>query len=153
MLPLKGEADDPPRGRILVAWSDAEAAIRLQCLLRELGYAVVGPAGSREEVEALVARPAAARRPLDCALVHLGLPGASEIADRLAGQLIPLVWLAPGAETVLPLGHAHAPVVDRPFDRSALLAAIDEATKRGVVQRLYPVPPPQAAWPRIFPQL
>ena len=156
MLPVQRAADDPPRARILIAWDDSEAALQLQRLLRELDYAVVGPAGSREEVERLIA-PAAGRRPIarpiDCALVHVGLPEAAAIADGLADETVPLVWLVPDRDAVLPAAHAYAPILDRPFDRAALVGAIDEAARRQASRRLYPVPPPQAAWPRVFPQL
>lgn len=153
MLPVQRAADDPPRARILIAWNDSEAALRLQGLLRELDYAVVGPAGSREEVGRLIAGPVTARRPVDCALVHVGLPEAAAIADRLAEETVPLVWLVPDCDAVLPPAHAYSPILDRPFDRAALVAAIDEAARRQAGRRLYLVPPPQAAWPRLFPQL
>jgi hypothetical protein len=153
MLPVQKAADGPPRARILIAWNDSEAALQLQRLLHELDYAVVGPAGTREEIERLIGGPAAVRRPIDCALVHVGLPEAAAIADRLADETVPLVWLVPDCDGVLPPAHAHAPLLDRPFDRAALVAAIDEAARRQASRRLYRVPPPQAAWPRIFPQL
>jgi hypothetical protein len=155
-LPQQKAADDPPRGRILIAWNDSEAALQLQRLLRELDYAVVGPAGSREEVERLTA-PASVRRPIarpiDCALVHADLPEAGVIADGLADETVPLVWLVPDRDAVLPPVHACAPILDRPFDRAAVVDAIDAAARQQASRRLYPVPPPQAAWPRVFPQL
>lgn len=153
MLPLQTAADDPPHSRVLVAWGDAEAALRLQRLLRELGHAVVGPAGSADEVEKLISRRSSVGRPVDCALVHAALPDASVVADRLEEEGVPLIWLVPDGEAVLPSDHAHAPILDRPFDRAALIAAIDEASRRQANRRLYAVPPPQAAWPRTFPQL
>lgn len=152
-LPLQKAAADPPRARILIAWADTEAALRLQRLLRDIDYAVVGPVGSPGEVEALIARRAAVGRPIDCALVHAGLADAGAIADRLDEHAVPLVWLVPDCDAALPPGHAQAPVLDRPFDRAALVAAIDEAARRQASRRLYPIPPPQDAWPRVFPQL
>ena len=153
MLPAQKAAGDPPRARILIAWNDTEAALRLQRLLRELEYAVIGPAGGRDEVERLIAHPGLARRPIDVALVHAGLPDAAAIADRLAADSVALVWLAPDRDAALPTEHASAPILDRPFDRRALLAAIDEAERQRAGRRWYPTPPPQSAWPRIFPQL
>lgn len=152
-LPLRTAAQDPPRRRILVAWNDPEAALQLQRLLVEVGYHVVGPASSGEEAERLIAPPLALQRSLHCALVHVGLPDATRVADRLADKAVPLVWLVPHADAVLPAAHAHAPILDRPFDRAALVMAIEEAERHYVARRFYPVPPPQAAWPRIFPQL
>lgn len=49
--------------------------------------------------------------------------------------------------------HGRVPVVSWPFDRNALLASLDWATKCRPAQWQYPVPPPQSAWPRVFPQL
>jgi hypothetical protein len=93
------------------------------------------------------------RSPIDCALVHVGLREAAALADRLAGDSVPFVWLMPDRDAVLPAAHAHAPVLDRPFDRVALVTAIDAAERQQAGRRLYRTPPPQAAWPRVFPQL
>jgi hypothetical protein len=152
-MPLRKPAEHPPRRRILIAWNDSAAALRLQHLLGELGYRVVGPAGSCEEAERLI-RPTLAVRPaVDGALVHAALPDAAEIADRMAGEAVPLVWLAPDGGAILPAMHAHAPILERPFDRAALVAAIEQAERHEAARRSYPIPPPQAAWPRVFPQL
>jgi hypothetical protein len=152
MLPMQKGASDPPRARILVAWGDTAAALRLQRLLRELDYAVVGPTASRDEAEQLIAR-STGRSPIDGALVHVGLPGATAIADRLVAESVPFVWLVPDRDAVLPPEHAHAPLLDRPFDRAALVAAMDSAERQHAAGRLYRTPPPQVVWPRVFPQL
>ncbi|MBS0526939.1 MAG: hypothetical protein JSS04_25145 [Proteobacteria bacterium] len=152
MLPMQKGASEPPRARILIAWHDAAAALRLQRLLRELDYAVVGPTASGNEAEQLIAR-SAVRSPIDCALLHVGLPGATAIADRLAAESVPFVWLVPDHDAVLPAAHSHAPALDRPLDRVALVAAMDAAERQQASSRLYRTPPPQAAWPRVFPQL
>lgn len=152
-MPLHKPAEHPPRRRVLVAWNDSTAALRLQRLLGELGYRMIGPAGSRDEAERLIRRPLAARPAVDVALVHVALPEAAEIADRLAGEAVPLVWMMPDRGVVLPAMHAHAPILERPLDRAALAAAIEEAERHEAARRQYPIPPPQAAWPRIFPQL
>jgi hypothetical protein len=150
---LRTTAQDPARRRVLVAWNDSEAALQLRRLLVEVGYRVVGPTGSGEEAERLIAPPLAPQPSLHCALVHVGLPDATRVADRLADKAVPLVWLVPDADAVLPAAHAHAPILDRPFERAALITAIEEAERHYLARRFYPVPPPQAAWPRIFPQL
>jgi hypothetical protein len=108
---------------------------------------------SREEAERLIAPPSALPPSLHCALVHVGLPNSARIADRLADKAVPLVWLARDADAVLPAAHAHAPILDRPFDRAAVLTTIAEAERHYLARRFYPVPPPQTAWPRVFPQL
>ena len=152
MVPIQRSASDPPRARVLIAWDDTAAALRLQRLLRELDYAVVGPAASRDEAEQLIAKSTVPCR-LDCALVRVGLPGATEIADRLTTESVPFVWLVPELDAALPATHSHVPILDRPFDRVALVAAMDEAGRQQASRLLYRTPPPQAAWPRVFPQL
>lgn len=152
MLPMQKAASDPPRARILIAWDDNAAALRLQRLLRELDYAVVGPTTSRDEAEQLIARSAVRGR-IDCALVHVGLPGSTAIAERLAAESVPFVWLAPDRDAAVPAAHSQVPVLDQPFDRVALVAAMDAAERQQVGRRLYSTPPPQAVWPRLFPQL
>lgn len=153
MLPVHKGAADPPRARILLAWGDTESALRLQRLLRDMDYIVAGPAGSPDEVERLIEHRASVGRAIDCALVHVGLADAATIADRVDEAEVPLVWLVPHVDSVLPSAHADAPILDRPLDRAALIAAIDAASRRQATRRLYVVPPPQVAWPRIFPQL
>jgi hypothetical protein len=152
MQPVRKTAIDPPRARLLIAWDEAAAALRLQRLLRELDYAVVGPIASRNEAERLIVR-STVRCPVDCALLHVCLPGAATIADRLTAESVPFVWLVSDRDAVLPGAHAHAPILDRPFDRAALLAAMDAAERQQASHRLYRTPPPQAVWPRVFPQL
>ncbi len=149
---LQTAADDPPRRHVLVAWNDTEATLQLQRLLRELDYRVVGPAASRAEAERLIASPGVVRS-LDCALVHIGLLDAPRLADRLIEQALPLVWLLPSCDPVLPAAHPHAPILERPFDRAALAAAIDEADRSCRSGRLYATLPPQPVWPRVFPQM
>jgi hypothetical protein len=149
-------ADDPPHGRVLLVHDDAGVALRLQRLLGELGWRVLGPAASLDEVERLLTRPQPGALPIDCALVAAGLPDSAAVAERLADDGIGLVWLADGAAT-LPASFAHAPVLDWPLDgprdRAALRAALEEARRLDRGRSCYPVPPPQAAWPRVFPQL
>jgi hypothetical protein len=150
--PLQMAADDPPRGRILLASRSATITFDVQRLLRDSGYRVVGPASSAEEVERLVERRAAPGH-IDCALIDLALPGAEKIADRLADERIAFAWLAPQSGSAMPLLHPGAPILHLPCDRGALLAAIDQARRPADGRASYPVPPPQPVWPRVFPQL
>jgi hypothetical protein len=138
--------DDPPRGRVLLATTNAPAALEIQRMLRDVGYRLVGPATSVKEVERLLKRTASGRR-IDCAVVDLGLCEASAVAELMAVERIPLVFLAsPLNDTA----QGDGPVVHMPCDPKTLVTAIDTATRRN---RPYPVPPPQPVWPRVFPQL
>lgn len=138
-------ADDPPRGRILVVADQASLALDLQRMLREAGFIAVGPAATPEEAERLIAR-----RPLDGAVVDRDLSGGiAKIAFRLDDAGIPFVWLGAG----LPF-HADAPTVAKPVTASDLVEKLERARSRRAANRsFYPVPPPQEAWPRVFPQL
>jgi CheY-like chemotaxis protein len=150
IVPLQKAADDPPRGWVLLAEDDAASAREAQRLLRESGYRVLGPAASTAEANRLIDR---ALRPLSCGLLDLDMDDADSIADRLAARDIPVVWLLPTANAALPSAHAAAPVLHRPFGRDALIDALEMARQQGARQRYYVTPPPQAAWPRVFPQL
>ena len=114
------------------------------------GYRVVGPATSAEEAQRLVDR---GRRPFLCALLGACIPGAGTIADSLAAQEIPVVWIASAGSDAFAWDRREEPVVRQPFGRNDLLDAIERSVKRGNGYRLYPVPPPQPVWPRVFPQL
>jgi hypothetical protein len=149
-VPLQKAAGGPPRGHLLLAASDAATALDVQRLLAGSAYRLVGPAGSVEEIDRLVDL---ARQPLTAALVHLDLPDAEAIADRLAAKAVPIVWLASSASALLPGAHGAAPVVHRPFSLDDVNDAVDASLRRRVGLGMYVTPPPQGAWPRIFPQL
>ncbi|MCW5736378.1 MAG: response regulator [Enhydrobacter sp.] len=150
MAPVPKAADDLPGGHVLLVEDDAAAALEVQQMLRDSGYRVVGPATSGEEAQRLVDR---ARRPFLCALLDACIPGAAGIADSLAVHEIPVVWIASAASDAFAWDRREEPVVRQPFDRDDLLDAIERSVKRANGHRLYPVPPPQQVWPRVFPQL
>jgi hypothetical protein len=149
-VPLQKAAGDPPRGHILAASADVRTALEVQRLLLNSEYRIVGPAGSAQEVNRLIDR---VRRPLICGLLDLDLPDATGIADRLLVREVPIVWLASNANAALPIAHAAAPVVHRPFSRDDLIEAVEASIRHRASPSVYVTPPPQAAWPRIFPQL
>lgn len=153
-LSVAGAAqDDPPRGHVLLVHNDAALALKLQGLLVELGWRVLGPTGTVDEVDRALERQRALSQRIDCALVGAGLPFCSAVADRFTDEGIGLVWLSVGADSLPPPQPTCVPVVSWPFDRNALLASLDWATKCRPARWRYPVPPPQSAWPRVFPQL
>jgi CheY-like chemotaxis protein len=149
-------ADDPPRGRILVVTDQGPLALEVQRLLREAGYHAVGPADSADEADRLIER-----RPLDGAVVDRQLAGgAAAVADRLVHEGIPVVWLTAqpteGAIDAFPPAADGAPAVSTSVLGEELIPALERALSSGTRSgrnSLYPVPPPQQAWPRVFPQL
>jgi hypothetical protein len=133
---------------VLLVEADPLGALRLQRLLGDVGYCTVGPASCAEEAMRLIE---CCRRPLSAALLNSELADAPTIADRLTARSIPIVWLVQTADAALPAAHANAPVLHRPFDRRGVLDAIDRASRPQ--HTIYVTPPPQAVWPRVFPQL
>ena len=149
IFPLVRLAEDPPRGRILVVAENAATALELQRLLQDCGYLVIGPAVCTDEAEALVERRRG--RPISCAIIDPDIPGSSAFADRLAALNVPLIWLASSRGRLT--AHQDAPLLTPPFDRNGLRKALEEATRQVMGRRWYAKPPPQAVWPRVFPQL
>ena len=147
---LQKAAGEPPRGHVLLAAGEAETVLELQRLLAQSGYRVVGPAASPEETNRLIGR---APQPLSCGLLEVDLVDSASIADRLSARGVPIVWLASAANTVLPSEHAAAPIVYRPFSRDDLSEAVETSIRHHACRSVYVTPLPQAAWPRIFPQL
>lgn len=151
--PVHAAAAEPPRGRVLLASNDPATAFELQRMLREAGYRAVGPAGSMAEVERLVAQRVRYGNGIDCAVVDLTLRDAARIAGRLADEGVRFLWLAQRGGVAMS-GISGTPVLHTPLDRDALAAAIEGAIRSGAESRsVYSIPPPQRAWPRIFPQL
>lgn len=144
-------ADDPPRGRILIVADRAPLTLQLQRILRDAGYRAVGPVASAEEAERL-----ADRRRLDAALVDAQLENgrADEVADWLAQRGTRLVWLTDALDKEMPRRLRSSPAVAKPVDGQSLVGALEDALSSGRQGGgFYPVPPPQQAWPRVFPQL
>jgi CheY-like chemotaxis protein len=118
---------DLPRGRILVLVEDPVIALDLQCLLRVAGYRIVGPATTVNEIQRLIERG-----DVDCAILDLDVDRRAPlpVADLLAFAEVPFVWLATGNLAAVPLRHRHRPMVEKPFTREALLAAVEKAMVR-----------------------
>ena len=148
-LPRIALADDPPRGRILVAADQPSLVLDLQRLLRDAGYRAVGPAGSAEEAARL-----ATRRPVDAAIVDLAMRSAASVAERLTDEGVAVIWLTDGSAPPQP--HDRAAMVRKPVTGATLIQALERSfsTGRGATtDNFYPVPPPLPLWPRVFPPL
>jgi CheY-like chemotaxis protein len=151
-LPLQTAAE-PPRARILVVEREVPTALILQKLLRDLGYRVIGPAGSAMEACQLIERTPL-HWPVDCALLSACIEDAEHVAYKLRRRGIGIAWVVPSGASVPVLpAAADEPVLRTPINREALLSTIDRVARRTSKPSSYPKPPPQEAWPRIFPQL
>lgn len=152
-VPWTAEADEPPRGRVLVVEDQALPALDVQRALRQAGYRAVGPAASVEEAERLIARGS-----IDAAVIdaQLGNGAARAVAEVLAQADVPFVWLAGSPADSIPPAFADAPAVEKPLRVSDLIRALEQALSAGRRSNRagpYPVPPPQPVWPRVFPPL
>lgn len=113
-----------PKGCVLLVVEDAVLAFDLQRLLHEAGYRVVGPASTVAETQNTIKRG-----DIDCAILDLDIDGRSPlpIADLLAFAKVPFVYLTTGVFGQVPSRHKQRPIVEKPFNRDALLAAIGKA--------------------------
>lgn len=144
---------DLPQGKVLVVVDDAIVALDLQRLLRDAGYLVIGPATTVSEIQRMIQRG-----DIDCAILDLDIDRRAPlpIADLLAFADVPFVYLTTGVLGQVPARHRQRPVVEKPFTRGALLAAIAKAmTRRREVanDNRWPAGGPVVPWARVYPPL
>lgn len=118
---------DLPRGKVLLIVDDATVALDLQRLLHEAGYRVIGPAITVGEVQRMVERGA-----VDCAILDRDVDRRAPlpISDVLAFADVPFVYLTTKLLEPVPVWHRHRPVVEKPFNRQALLGAVEKAVAK-----------------------
>jgi DNA-binding response OmpR family regulator len=109
------------RGRVLVVEDDPFTSALISEELREHGYDVVGPAGHLDEAVRLARGEA-----IDAALVDLNLHGVlvNDVLDVLARRRIPFAFMTGHSTVPEDVGHA-APIVEKPFTKRQLLAALE----------------------------
>ncbi len=153
--PPAGLAPDAvPRARVLVVEREAIVALDLQRTLREAGYRAIGPAATLGEVERLIEQG-----PIDCALIDVDANRGTTlpVSDLLDFADVPFVFVMHGDSADIPQRHADRPLVRKPDDPAALIAAIERAMRkrsRGAANdNANRTLTPEPAWPRIFPQL
>ena len=144
---------DRPQGRVLVVVDDALVALDLQRLLHEAGYRVVGPATTVGEIQRMIQRG-----DIDCAILDLDVDRRAPlpIADLLAFAEVPFVYLTTGVLGSVPARHRQRPVVEKPFTREILLAAIEKAMARRrevANDNRWPVGASVVPWTRVYPSL
>jgi CheY-like chemotaxis protein len=144
---------DLPQGKVLVVVDDAIVALDLQRILHEAGWRVIGPATTVAEVQRMIERGDIA-----CAIVDLDVDRRAPlpIADLLAFADIPFVYLTTGVLGPVPPRHRTRPVVEKPFTREVLLAALEKAMARPrevANDNRWPVGGSVVPWARVYPPL
>jgi len=112
--------------RVLVVEDEALIAMLMEDRLLEAGAEVAGPASSVEEALKLIER-VACDGGLSAAVLDINLDGAavSPVADRLAALGVPFIFATGYGEGGVRGVHAAAPVLAKPYDPDALVAAVE----------------------------
>jgi CheY-like chemotaxis protein len=113
--------------RVLVVEDEFIILLDIQGILEAAGAASIVTASRLADALTIVA--AQAER-LDVAVLDLKLDkdSSAPIAERLAAAKVPLVFLTGSpADKLIAKEHGAAPVVGKPFDGAALLAALQQA--------------------------
>lgn len=112
--------------RVLVVEDEALVAMMMEYGLVDAGADVIGPAFSVEEALGLIERTVQDGG-LNAAVLDLNLEGAavSPVADRLADLGVPFVFATGYGEDCDRGAHAAAPVLAKPFNPNALVAAVE----------------------------
>jgi DNA-binding response OmpR family regulator len=115
-----------PRGRLLVIEDEWLISTHLCEYLREIGYEVVGPAGTISE-----AIRVASHADIDVALVDLKLRDvlAIDVVNILVERQIPFVFVT-GFNAVPESVNYTPPIVEKPFRGDELVRAIESVRVR-----------------------
>jgi DNA-binding NtrC family response regulator len=144
---------DLPQGRVLMVVDDTLMALDLQRLLHEAGYRVVGPTTTVAEIQRMIQRG-----DIDCAILDLDVDRRAPlpIADLLTFADVPFVYLTTGAPGPVPSRHKQRPVVEKPFTRETLLAALEKAMARRrqvANDNRWPASGSVVPWERVYPPI
>jgi DNA-binding response OmpR family regulator len=107
--------------RVLVVEDEAFTGLEIEATVVDAEFAVVGPMPTLDR--ALAAAAAAA---IDAAVLDANIGGenAGSVAAVLTRRRVPFLVLSGYAREFLPLSFAHAPLIQKPFDRARLLAVL-----------------------------
>lgn len=115
---------------VLIVEDEAIIAMEMEDALRDAGWTVLGPAGSLQRAEALLADHLP-----DAALLDINLRGQSTIAlaETLRSRQVPVFFLTGYVEDNLPESLRDTPVLAKPVppeEIASLLATLKPAAER-----------------------
>lgn len=113
--------------RILVIEDESLIAMLLEDLLPEMGYTVESTVGTVKEALELLEQ-----RPIDLAVVDVNLGGESSfpVADVLQRRGIPFLFTTGYGQMGLPEPYSALPVLQKPFRKKDLQAALQALQAR-----------------------
>ena len=116
----------PTNVRIMIVEDDVLLAMDLAGFLRDAGLDVVGPFSSVE----VALQGMTDGRP-DIAILDIDLSGQMSfpVADALATENVPFVWLIGSSSDILPDHHRHRPFLTKPFASHTILRVMTDLLK------------------------
>lgn len=104
--------------RILIVEDDGLLAMELEMILGDAGFAIAGQAGSVAEGLAAIETGGIDAAVLD---LNLGQEKSEPVADRLAAEGIPFLYVSGHGPEALPAVHRDRPLLGKPVSDAALV--------------------------------
>src|SRR5262245_39534651 len=109
------------RYRVLVVEDEALIGLEIANAIHDKGMAVVGPAHSVSEALALTQQDQVDAAVLD---IHLGKEQSISVADALAEQSVPVVFVSGYSQDRVPARHRRHPFISKPYHTRELMQAL-----------------------------
>jgi DNA-binding response OmpR family regulator len=118
--------------KVLIVEDEWLLAEQYASILRDAGYTIVGPAPSLDKAMELLSKST-----VDAALLDLNLRGTMSypLAERLATQKVPFVFVTGYDPMDLPPHLAQKPLVRKPARPTELCGVIDSLVKKSADDR------------------
>lgn len=131
--PGDAEAADPTgpaRKRVLVVEDEALVGMLTLNMVREMGYAALGPMTTIADANAAIGKDV-----FDVAVIDLNLNGlpAYPLADALHDRGVPFVFVTGYAPDSVDGRFSHIPIIQKPIPRDELASAIAQAVANKAV--------------------
>jgi CheY-like chemotaxis protein len=112
---------DSGRKRVLVVEDESLIGMLTMDMVKELGYATLGPLTNIADAQAVIANS-----DIDVAVIDLNLNGqpAYPLAEALQAKGVPFVFVTGYAPDSIDGRFAHVPLIQKPIPREALASAL-----------------------------